>query len=111
MNNVSDILDISIVKGYINIVPPAIFNQLYHVKKNVLSNNNLAMKNSSVKLTQREFDCAKFLLKGHRIKEIAALIHLSPRTVETHINNLKIKLNCRDKVELIIKLTNILSCD
>lgn len=108
-DNVLDILDISIAKGFTNIVPPGIFNQIYSNKNNsetILLTNNIQL-NEPIKFTNREFDCAKLLLNGFRIKEIAAIINLSPRTVETHVDNLKMKLDCRDKVELIIKLKNI----
>jgi DNA-binding CsgD family transcriptional regulator len=109
--NISDILEISIAKGFINIVPPGIFNQLYPIQYPALSNNIQKMNsgvNGYVKFTNRELDCAKLLIKGCRIKEIAKIINLSPRTVETHINNLKIKFDCRDKIELIIKLRDML---
>ncbi len=98
--HIRDILDISIIKGFVNIVPPGIFTNHFQAI------NREAM-NVPVKLTRREFDCAKLLITGRRIKEIAEIIHLSPRTIETHINNLKMKFDCRDKVELIIKLRHM----
>jgi len=107
VHTIAEIVEISLLKGYFNIVPPGIFQQLCRVKKHTLPINHsqpALTLNTPIKLTKRELDCAKLLVNGGRIKEIAAAIHLSPRTVETHLNNLKIKLNCRDKVELIIKL-------
>lgn len=103
ITHIREILDISILNGYINIVPPGIYNQLSHVKNKFENSIN-------IQLTNREMDCAKLLIKGYRIKEIASNIHLSPRTVETHLNNLKMKLDCRDKIELIIKLRDLFQC-
>ncbi|MBX3708746.1 MAG: helix-turn-helix transcriptional regulator [Gammaproteobacteria bacterium] len=61
----------------------------------------------SFKLTRRENDCAKQLILGKQIKEIASILKLSPRTVESHINNLKEKFNYRNKLELAIKLSKL----
>jgi DNA-binding CsgD family transcriptional regulator len=58
----------------------------------------------SKKLSSQQSACAKLLLEGHSYKRIAAHLGLSPRTVETYIEQLKIKLNCRNKAELISKL-------
>ncbi|WP_172622717.1 response regulator transcription factor [Aquicella siphonis] len=123
-NSIRDILDISIEKGYINIVPPGVLAQRHHTQNQSLSLNTQKPENSEtailpdnpkadypVKLTNRELDCARLLMKGCKIKEIASIINLSPRTVETHINNLKMKFSCRDKVELIIRLRDIKNMD
>lgn len=115
-NNILDVLDISIDKSYLNIVPPGIYSQLYHAQNqlfsvNIEDNDHLETTlppSNLVKFTNRELDCARLLVTGKKIKEIANAHNLSPRTIETHLNNLKMKLDCRDKVELIIKLRNLL---
>jgi len=38
------------------------------------------------------------------LNQAAELLFISPRTVETHLNNIKQKLHCRDKAALIKKL-------
>lgn len=52
------------------------------------------------KLSKRERQCLHFLLQGKTIKEIAAYLSLSPRTVEYYFNNIKDKLDCWNKGEL-----------
>ena len=59
-------------------------------------------------LSKRQLSCANLLLSGLTQKEIAAYLNLSPRTIETYIENIKQKLQCRNKTDLIIKLTELL---
>lgn len=66
----------------------------------------LERKYNSV-LSNRQFHCASLLLKGLTQKEIALQLNISPRTVETHLNHLKIKLSCRNKSELITQLSTL----
>lgn len=57
-------------------------------------------------LSSREIECAGYLLKGHSAKTAANLMQVSVRTVETHINNIKRKLGCNFKNELLKKLND-----
>ncbi len=57
--------------------------------------------------TPRQMDCAVYLLQGFKNHEIAQKLGRSVRTVETHIEYLKRKLNCRNKSELILTLSKI----
>lgn len=63
---------------------------------------------SRFKLTPRQLQCAQLILNGQTIKEISTQLNLSHRTIETYINNIKSKLYCKNKTELIIKLTAML---
>lgn len=58
-------------------------------------------------LSNRQLQCANLLLEGNTVKEIAAYLNLSPRTIETYIDHLKHKLNCHTKTDLIVKLTKL----
>jgi DNA-binding CsgD family transcriptional regulator len=42
-----------------------------------------------------------WLLKGKTINSIATILNLSPRTVEYYVKNMKAKIGCRTKFELI----------
>jgi len=42
-----------------------------------------------------------WLLKGKTINGVATILELSPRTVEYYIKNMKTKVGCRTKFELI----------
>ncbi len=52
-------------------------------------------------LTPREFDVMRLIVQGHTNRQIAELLNLSIRTVETHRSNLMAKLNLRSRVELV----------
>lgn len=60
--------------------------------------------NEEVALSAKELDCAILLLQGKTSKEIAKLLGNSPRTIEVHLNNMKLKLGCCNKSELMSKL-------
>lgn len=51
-------------------------------------------------LSNRERDCIKWLLKGRSASKIAKILHLSPRTVEFYLEQVKNKLGCSSKQEL-----------
>jgi len=57
-------------------------------------------------LTMREKDCLKHYLKGYTAQQTADLLHLSRRTVETHFENIKNKLGCFSKAEILQNLRN-----
>jgi len=59
-------------------------------------------------LTTREHQCAHYLLNGMTAKEIGKQLDLSPRTIESYIENIKFKLCCRNKVQLILALTKVI---
>ena len=54
-------------------------------------------------LSNIEKKCLLLLLKGETALMIASTLHLSVRTIEAYIVNLKGKLNCMNKAELISK--------
>jgi DNA-binding CsgD family transcriptional regulator len=58
-------------------------------------------------LTKRELECLFLMLEGKTAKEIAIILKISYRTVETYLEKIKIKLNCQHKHELRDKLLPI----
>lgn len=54
-----------------------------------------------IKLTRRELDCVAGLLKNKTAKQLSKLLNISYRTIETHVNNLKMKLELHTREELI----------
>lgn len=56
--------------------------------------------------TNRELECLPLLLKGLSSKQIAEQLQISFRTVEDHINHLKIKTNSKSKNELLLVLSD-----
>lgn len=58
-------------------------------------------------LTKRQHLCLYFLVRGKSAKEIARVLNLSPRTVESYITQLKIKFHCSSKNELVEKAIHL----
>lgn len=52
-------------------------------------------------LTPREEEVVKLVAEAHTTKQIAAILHLSEKTVENHRANAMRKLGMRDRVELV----------
>ena len=81
---------------------------LFHEKQKVLQipyNRELFLKKMGfaavLSLTKREKDILKYFSHGHSASYIADQLYLSSRTVENYISNIKCKLSCFSKVELI----------
>ena len=53
------------------------------------------------KLTHRQEEILQLLAEGHPTKEIAKLLHISPRTVETHKYNMMQELKLKTTADLV----------
>jgi DNA-binding CsgD family transcriptional regulator len=63
----------------------------------------LTKAHSPLPLTDKQENVLFLLVRGKTSKEIANILHISPRTVECHIDALKNKLKCLYKSDLIEK--------
>jgi DNA-binding NarL/FixJ family response regulator len=52
------------------------------------------------RLSDRELEILEFIGKGKDVREIANLLHLSPKTVETHRSHIKDKLDLKNSREV-----------
>lgn len=70
----------------------------------------LGSQHPNLYLTRREAECIFYMLAGDNNTTIACKLKLSPRTVEFYIKNMKIKLGCHTKYELmdIVKNSDVL---
>lgn len=55
-------------------------------------------------LTNKEKQVVQYLLEGHSSKEIAGILDVSPRTIETHRANVLSKFGLKNTTELIKKI-------
>lgn len=60
--------------------------------------------NNDVYLTLRELECMSFILKGMSLKEAARELNVSVRTVDSYLQQVKTKLGCFTKSELLREL-------
>jgi len=70
-------------------------------KKRDLRTYYLGDKFPNIYLTKREAECVFWLIQCRTISETGLKMGLSPRTVEFYIRNLKLKLDCKNKRELL----------
>ncbi|OAI46511.1 hypothetical protein AYO45_01840 [Gammaproteobacteria bacterium SCGC AG-212-F23] len=54
-------------------------------------------------LTKREIHCLFHLVRGKTANDIANILFISKRTAEKHVDNIKTKLKCNTKSEIIAK--------
>jgi DNA-binding CsgD family transcriptional regulator len=60
---------------------------------------------SSDQFSKRELDVIELLLQGKSNKQIAFILHLTPRTIEYHLTNIYNKLGVGSRSEAVLKLT------
>jgi len=78
-----------------------------HLSNNDTSPYTLCIKDYRIKLTLREAQTLFYLVQGYSTKIIARKLHISPRTVEIHIANIRNKTNTITRVELLTKISNL----
>ncbi|KOH43423.1 response regulator transcription factor [Sunxiuqinia dokdonensis] len=54
-----------------------------------------------IEVSDRELEVLKLIADGHSYKEIGQILHISPRTVESHKNNILSKLKLNTTADLI----------
>lgn len=54
-----------------------------------------------VYFTTREAQCMVLVMQGYTLKEIGQRLILSPRTIECYVRNMRSKLGCRSRANLI----------
>lgn len=62
-----------------------------------------------VYLSPRESEVVQFTYEGYTAKQVARFMNISYRTVEKHLANVKEKLDCHTKMQLINKLLGALA--
>jgi DNA-binding CsgD family transcriptional regulator len=86
---------------YSNKMQQSLKKTLYQTGK---KNYCLGPKYNGAYFTKREAECMMMLIKGKTINKAAIALRLSPRTVEFYLKNMKAKVRCRTKHELIEKV-------
>lgn len=76
-------------------------DQRYKKNKRTGGSYTAGLINQENILTPREKDCLFYLLRGRTMKQIAECLAIGPRTVESYLENMKAKLGCNKKSELI----------
>jgi DNA-binding NarL/FixJ family response regulator len=71
-----------------------------------LKKYTLGEKYPNLYLTKREAQVIVYYIHGMSTAQVAKALELSRRTVEFYINNMKLKLDCRFKRDLIYKIIN-----
>ncbi len=67
--------------------------------RKILGNSSFSKYNSA-QLTLRENECLHLYVRGYSYKSIAQSLRISPRTIESHIQNIKFKLQLEEREEI-----------
>jgi DNA-binding CsgD family transcriptional regulator len=52
-------------------------------------------------LTLREHEILEFIAQGLSTKEVAQLIDIAPRTVDRHVENVRLKLRAKNRTHMV----------
>jgi len=91
-----------IYKGNIWLYPEFLQMMITSFSKNLQEVNQEELNN----LSSREQEIASLVKKGLTNKEIATHSNITERTVKAHLSSIYEKLNIKDRVALVIKLSN-----
>ena len=86
------------LQGLINV------KQYYNKKKNTVTNPDrfyIDPESAETYLTKKEMICLHLLMDGYKHSDISSQLGISVRTVDAHLNNVKLKLNCSNKTNLV----------
>lgn len=81
-------------------------DQKYQPAASIPAYYNLDTNHNPAELSQRELECLFLQLRGKTVKQIAEILALSKRTIESYIDNIKSKLGCLNKAELLVTAMN-----
>ena len=57
---------------------------------------------NNVHFSNREYEIISMVEKGLSYKQIGILMNISPRTVESHIKNIMLKVGCKSRHDICI---------
>lgn len=89
-----------VLSGRIYASEPIADRLLHHAANRSASNHRDAELSIGDTLSDRELEVLRLIGQGQTTRQIANNLHLSPKTVETHRENLKKKLNLKNATEL-----------
>lgn len=79
----------------------------YTEHRDVNYHSRYDVSNHNIPLSKQQAECLYYLAKGMTSKQIANEMDLSYRTVEHYVSDIKCKLKCRTRSELIDKALSI----
>ena len=82
-------------------------DKLIEISQKHPDNHVYRYKLGNIQFSKREEQCIDLLLAGKTAKETADALFLSSRTVEMYLDNIKNKLGCKSKLEILHKLRQI----
>lgn len=80
-------------------IPPA-----FKIRSSKTVHYSLGPRYPGLYLTQREAECMFWLVQELTISEAGMRMDLSARTIEFYVKNMKCKLNCASKKQLVEKI-------
>ena len=85
-------------KTSIKNVNTSFLQELYPTSNNI----KLILSTPSLILSARQGELLFYISRGYSMKQIAQILQISPRTVETHVSHLKIKTKLKSKADLVV---------